>query len=255
MVTGLGISVAIVLVPHTLYNFQAAAYPETVWCPNDNGVVPHLAGRVNGQGSPSAGAVTTFPLCLGHRAGNSMFCKEEGIVQLIVGKCTEHIRLLRFTCKLHTALKILIPPDRHILFIYDSIMWNATSSLKMIFQTSCLVFFQMSDKSSHMRPLFSFSLFHSDHNRCQLVRLELRSVIQGCGCWDSKLSAGSLGWLVWTSNDSLIQSTWQPLGGGWPELMLLQAQPLFRRLSYKECDWLLIRHILPQMLFRIGTKL
>jgi len=45
---------------------QEAAYPETFSHPNDNGVVPHPAGRVNGQeGLPSAGAITTSPPCLG----------------------------------------------------------------------------------------------------------------------------------------------------------------------------------------------
>jgi len=69
-VTGLEILAAKLSVPHALYDFHAAAHPETLSHPNDNGVVPHPAGRVNNQESPpSAGSITTALKCL------SMLCQ------------------------------------------------------------------------------------------------------------------------------------------------------------------------------------
>jgi len=65
-VTGLGILVARVSVPCALPNFQSAAHPPSLSRPNYNGVLPHPAGRVNGQESPpSAGAITKATAHLG----------------------------------------------------------------------------------------------------------------------------------------------------------------------------------------------
>jgi hypothetical protein len=61
----LGILVTKVSVPCALSNFWAAAHPETLSFPNDNGAVHPPAGRVNSQGNhPSAGAINTAPACL-----------------------------------------------------------------------------------------------------------------------------------------------------------------------------------------------
>jgi hypothetical protein len=43
----------------------AAAHPETFSHPNYNGVLPHPAGRLNSQESPSAGVITTVPAWVG----------------------------------------------------------------------------------------------------------------------------------------------------------------------------------------------
>jgi len=51
MATGLGILLAMVLVPCSISNLWPAAYPESLTYPNNNGVVPLTAGRVNGQES------------------------------------------------------------------------------------------------------------------------------------------------------------------------------------------------------------
>jgi hypothetical protein len=66
-------SVAKLSVPHALSNFRTSAHPETLSRPNDSGVMPHPAGRVNGQESPSAGNITTASACVG------MSCEEETV--------------------------------------------------------------------------------------------------------------------------------------------------------------------------------
>jgi hypothetical protein len=49
---------------HAQSNFWESAYSEALWRLNDNGVLPHPVGTINGQEIPSsAGAITSAPAC------------------------------------------------------------------------------------------------------------------------------------------------------------------------------------------------
>jgi hypothetical protein len=103
-----------VSVSYALPNFCAADHLETLSHPNDNGVMPHPAGRVNGQkfSLPQLQHVQV------HHARTVYLAKRKGDFHLILGKCTIHIHLVMQ--KLHTGMRILTPPDIHILFVCSS---------------------------------------------------------------------------------------------------------------------------------------
>jgi len=203
-----------------LYLTTGSCSPWNSLCPDVNGVVLHPVWRVNDQSSFSSGH---------NHIPNMSRC----IVLLMVHSVKKKGPFMH---KLHTGIRILAPPDMHI--VYDSTQVECGCITEDEVWIKCLVF-QLSDEVTTECHFSHFILLWRCWQQLQLMRLEPKSLTEDsayCGCcWNSKLSAGSMDWCVcglWI-NTSLIWSTSYSLVDCQLELLPLQMQPLFWRSSYK----------------------
>jgi hypothetical protein len=123
------------------YSLQLAGQPliQKLTCPNDNGVVPHPTGRVNGQESP--------PPSGAHNHSSSMSRYIMSVTVCSAKKKVLHILSLEspqnmFTFdETHAGMRILAPSDIHFLFMI-LYRWNVISLLKMMYESSVWSFYK-----------------------------------------------------------------------------------------------------------------